>query len=288
MGRISILGAGKVGTTLGRVFSHAGHQIGDVFSRSRGSAEQAQQVIGSGRVVDKVPNFDPAGILIVAVSDNALRAISEELEDSPAVQPGTIVFHCGGATASSVLAPLRERGASIASVHPVKTFTDPVHDAETFAGTWCGIEGDRQAVQQLTLLFEGVGGRLFHIEGERKLTYHAASVFLCNYLVPLIEAGLQCYERAGVPRAIAVEVVKPLLGATIDNTLKDGAARALTGPIARGDHLVVADQMRALEEADPRLAELYRVLGSRAVDLAGEKRAASAGQLEVIRRLLAG
>jgi predicted short-subunit dehydrogenase-like oxidoreductase (DUF2520 family) len=252
MSRISLLGAGKVGATLGRVFARAGCEIGDIASRSRASAEQARGIIGSGRVVGALHDLGPAEILIVAVGDNALYGIAETLAASPAVGPGTVVFHCSGAAASSVLAPLRDRGAHVASVHPVMTFTDPLRDAESFAGAWCAIEGDPEAVERLSGLFETAGARLFPIAGERKLTYHAANVFLSNYLVPLIEAGLQCYERAGVPRETAAQAVEPLLRATVDNALKQGGPRALTGPIARGDDRVVAAQLGVLDEADPR------------------------------------
>lgn len=286
MKTISILGAGKVGTALGRVFARAGRPIGEIASRRRASAEQARAIIGAGRAVDGLEALDPVEILMVAVSDDALPELAERLARSPAVGPGAIVFHCSGAVASSVLAPLAGRGARIASVHPVKSFTDPMRDAESFAGTWCGIEGDPEAVEVLTVLFEGVGARLFPITGEQKLTYHAANVFLCNYLVPLIEAGLACYRRAGVPRQVAVQAVEPLMRATIENALKHGPAQALTGPIARGDHRVVAEQMQALKAADPELAELYRLLGLRAADVAEDKGAASAEQIAAIRGLL--
>jgi predicted short-subunit dehydrogenase-like oxidoreductase (DUF2520 family) len=83
-----------------------------------------------------------------------------------------------------------------------------------------------------------------------------------------------------------VQAVEPLMRATIENALKHGPAQALTGPIARGDHRVVAEQLQALQEADPRLAELYRVLGLRAADLAEDKGAASVEQLATIRCLL--
>jgi predicted short-subunit dehydrogenase-like oxidoreductase (DUF2520 family) len=286
MASITIIGAGKVGTALGRVLAAAGHDIADITSRSRTSAEQARALIGAGRVVDALPDLRPAEILMLAVSDNALHGMAEDLAGTEAVREGTIVVHCSGATPSSVLAPLRGRGASVASLHPVKTFTDPLRDAETFAGTWCAVEGDAAAVARLTGLFEEAGARVFAIEGERKLTYHAANVFLCNYLFPLIEAGLQCYERAGVPREVAAQVVDPILHATIDNALRDGPARAITGPIARGDDRVVADQVRAVEAHDARLGELYRLLGLFSADLAERKGAASAEGLERIRRLL--
>lgn len=286
MARISILGAGKVGAALGRVFARTGSEIGDIASRTRASSDAARSLIGAGRVADGPEDLGLAEILMIAVGDNALYGVAEALAGSPAVGPGTVVFHCSGAAAASVLAPLRARGASIASVHPVKTFTDPLRDAETFAGTWCGIEGDAEAVERLSVLFEAAGARLFPVDGERKLIYHAANVFLCNYLVPLIEAGLACYERAGVPREAAIQAAAPLMRATIDNALKQGPARALTGPIARGDDKVVAAQLSALDQADPRLGELYRLLGLRAADLAEEKGAAQAERLAAIRRRL--
>jgi len=286
MTKISILGAGKVGTALGLVFARAGCEIGAIASRSGRSAEQARATIGAGRVAAGPEDLDPVEILMIAVSDDALPSVAERLALSAAVGPGAIVFHCSGALASTVLEPLRARGASLASVHPVKSFTDPVGDAATFPGTWCGIEGDPQAVEELTELFASVGAQLFGVTGAQKLVYHAGSVFLCNYLVPLIEAGLACYQRAGVPREAAAQAVAPLMRATIENALQHGGGRALTGPIARGDHRVVADQLHALEAADPQLAELYRILGLRAAGLAEDKGAASDEQIAAIRRLL--
>jgi len=90
----------------------------------------------------------------------------------------------------------------------------------------------------------------------------------------------------GRAREVAVQAAEPLMRATIDNALQHGPAQALTGPIARGDHRVVAAQLQALAEVDPRLAELYRVLGLRAADVAEDKGAASAEQIAAIRRLL--
>ena len=90
---------------------------------------------------------------------------------------------------------------------------------------------------------------------------------VCNYLTALMEAGLQCYEKSGLPRQTASAMMEPLVRETIDNVFKLGTVKALTGPIARGDHAVVARQLHALREFDPRIAEIYRALGTMAVAL---------------------
>ncbi len=61
--------------------------------------------------------------------------------------------------------------------------------------------------------------------------------------------------------------------------------QALTGPIARGDAGTVRKHLEALEQEDPELAELYRLLGRRTARLAAE-RGLDADKLKRIRESL--
>ena len=63
--------------------------------------------------------------------------------------------------------------------------------------------------------------------------------------------------------------------------------QALTGPIVRGDAGTVHKHIEALEEVDPELAELYRLLGRRTTRLAAE-RGLDADTLAKIRDTLEG
>jgi len=47
---------------------------------------------------------------------------------------------------------------------------------------------------------------------------------------------------------------------TLDNVFRLGTVQALTGPIARGDHVVVAQQVEALGAWDARIAAIYKQL----------------------------
>ena len=49
---------------------------------------------------------------------------------------------------------MKEQGALIASVHPIKTFTDAEAAVQTFPGTFCSAEGDAEALAVLRPAFE--------------------------------------------------------------------------------------------------------------------------------------
>ena len=81
-------------------------------------------------------------------------------------------------------------------------------------------------------------------------------------------------------------MMEPLVRETVDNVFKLGAAKALTGPIARGDAMVVERQLNALCAFDLRIAEIYRALGVVAVELARQQDAAGTALLDTIATLL--
>lgn len=284
--KISIVGAGKVGTALGIRFAQCGYPVDGLFSRTRTSSIQAAELIGGCRVYDSLSDINAPDLLILAVNDDALASVAEQVAEKSVLKPGGIAFHCSGALPAAILSPIQMCGLHIASVHPVNTFTDPVMDAASFKGTWCGMEGDTDAIDALEPLIQALGGMPFAIDGDKKALYHAAAVMVCNYLFPLIEAGLQCYEAAGVPRDTANQVISPILQASVGNCLKMGPADALTGPIARGDSAVVAAQLEAIGADLPHLQNLYKVMGLLTIDLAEQKASGAMDRFGDIRDLL--
>jgi predicted short-subunit dehydrogenase-like oxidoreductase (DUF2520 family) len=161
----------------------------------------------------------------------------------------------------------------VASVHPVRSFADPEAVAATFAGTFCGIEGDAGALAVLGPAFEAIGARLVAIDPAAKTVYHAAAVFASNYLVTVLDAALRAWQAAGVPEEVARELARPLATETLANVLRMGPAAALSGPVARGDFATVARQQEALARWDSPTGDLYRALVAPTAELARRKRA---------------
>ncbi|MBN1238345.1 MAG: DUF2520 domain-containing protein, partial [Gammaproteobacteria bacterium] len=138
MPTLSVIGCGRVGTTLSRVWSDAGvFGIGDVLNRRPGSARAAVELVGAGRPVDDWAALGPADVFMLSVPDDAIAPCARRLAQRNVVAPGTVAFHCSGARSSDLLAELRAAGAEVASLHPVKSFADPRSAAKTFPGTLC-------------------------------------------------------------------------------------------------------------------------------------------------------
>lgn len=286
---LSVIGAGRVGRTLCRLWlEHGVLAIGDVLNRTTESAEAAVAFIGAGRPIADWKRLEPADVYMMSVPDDAIEDCVERLRGSGAVPRGAIVFHCSGSKPSSVLAPLAEEGTRIASVHPVKSFADPGRAVQTFDGTECALEGDAEACALLETAIERCGGRVFRVDAEHKLVYHAATVFASNYAVALLEVALRCFERAGLGRDRALSIAMPLIRGTIENVGLLGTVDALTGPIARGDAALVGAQLRALADWDRGLAALYARLGQYALELSLRQGSADAAALARIAERLRG
>ncbi|MBL8481778.1 MAG: DUF2520 domain-containing protein [Rhodocyclaceae bacterium] len=280
---MNLLGPGRLGQTLARLWTGAGLiELRAIAGRSDAGTRAARDFIGAGRPV-ALADLQPAQLTLIAVPDDALAAVAAALAAGEAVAPGGIVFHCSGARSSDLLAPLRARGAALASVHPLKSFARPELAVLDFAGTWCGCEGDPAALAVLRPLFQALGGICFDLDGSRKTLYHAGAVLACNHLTALMEAALCSMEAAGVARANAWPALRPLITGALENIDRLGTAGALTGPIARGDAGTVARQLEAFAALDADIAAAYRLLSRLALRLAlalpPERRAALAACL---------
>lgn len=272
MATLNLVGAGHVGRALGRLFAGGGvFTVQDVLTRNAASAREAVDFIGAGHACASLAQMRPADVWMLAVGDDAIVPACAALAKSGQLA-GAVVFHCSGAKASGELQAARAAGAHVASAHPVRSFADPQAVAADFAGTFCGIEGDAQALALLEPAFAAIGARLVRIDPAAKTVYHAAAVFASNYLVTVLDAALRAYEAAGVPADVARELAQPLATEALANVFRLGPEAALSGPVARGDFATVARQQEAVTRWDAATGRLYEALVPPTAGLARRKR----------------
>ena len=241
------------------------------MSRSLGNAQGACDFIGAGRPIDSYHDMRPALIYLIATPDDDIEQACNALAATGQLTADSIVFHCSGAKSSDILRAAANCGAAVASIHPIRSFASPEQVISSFTGTYCGAEGDARALAPLGEMFTAIGGTLVAINSESKILYHAAAVFASNYLVTLFDLSQQAYVKAGVAPEAALQLMEPLVRATVDNVFRLGPARALTGPIARGDMVTVRLQQEAISNWQLTFGDLYRDFAKLTVDLAARR-----------------
>jgi predicted short-subunit dehydrogenase-like oxidoreductase (DUF2520 family) len=280
---MNIIGAGKVGRVLGRLLGDADQfRIQQVLNRSMASARSAAEFMGQGEATDSWSELRAADAWMIGSNDRSIKTLAEQLAQAKLVAGGQLVFHLSGALCADELAALGRQGAVLASLHPLKSFPDPLIDYQSFAGTYCALEGDERVCQRLERALQGIAARPFKLDAQQKLAYHAANTILSNYLLALLDVGLGCYREAGIEHEQAMEMVAPLMQQTLANGMALGPERALTGPLARGDKEIVRQHLSQLPDF---AQEIYRSLGLHALQMAHQSGRLGIAQFRDFRKI---
>jgi predicted short-subunit dehydrogenase-like oxidoreductase (DUF2520 family) len=269
MRSLNLIGAGRVGRTLARLWHDQGrYKIQDVLTRSAASAADAIGFIGAGRAVTQLSDMREADVWMLAVPDRQIAQAATDLAQISPAQPPGIAFHCSGALASTELATLQSTGWQVASAHCLLSFAKPDTALAQFINTPCALEGMPAALSELEPSFTQIGARCFALTAENKLLYHAGAVFATNFLPVLQAVANQLWTSSGVPSEVSAHLNMTLLKNAVDNILALGPAGALTGPAARGDMALVQRQGEAVTQWDPATGDAYRALSQLAARLA--------------------
>jgi predicted short-subunit dehydrogenase-like oxidoreductase (DUF2520 family) len=280
MRELIIVGAGRVGRTLGRVLQQGrGVRVSLLVGQTRAHAEEAADFLQAGgaqrpEVSTELGSLSARGkhagaLIMVSTPDRSIGSIAEALTTEHLIDQRSVVFHCSGALSSEVLAPCRSLKARIASIHPLASFADPTRLSGEFQGVTCASEGDGDALDVLETLFRTSGARVIRLETSAKALYHAGAVFASGHVAAVLAAALAAERAAGIEHALAAAMLAPLIQMTVDNVLVHGALPAMTGPLPRGDDQVVLGHYQALLAADPALARCYADLTGYAATLLG-------------------
>jgi predicted short-subunit dehydrogenase-like oxidoreductase (DUF2520 family) len=268
--KFSVIGCGRVGICLSAFLFKKEYEPAGFFSRSRTSAQAAKAAAGCGTVFDTAADCARAGdIVFITTPDGLIETICGDLAQQKALGPQTLVFHLSGAHSSEILAPAKQAGAIVGSIHPLQSFTpyEP-GQANPFEGINISVEGDPDAVSQGKDIASALGARAFAIPTESKTLYHASAVVASNYLVTLVRFALTLLMETGLREDVAFEILSPLIQGTLSNIGSRGCTRALTGPVARGDHETVSRHLADIDEKTPEYSALYRLLGAHTLDIA--------------------
>lgn len=265
---IGFIGAGKVGTALGRYFAHNNLSIAGYYDIDQAASHQAALLTSSEAFSTTADLIRTASLVFITVPDTLIASTWRDIRTVPDITH-TIICHCSGCLASDVFgnAPAN---VFVCSVHPLLALSDPLCPVETLAAAHITLEGDKEALSVLRAIFEQLGNPLHVISAQDKTRYHAAAVFASNLVLAPLATAANLMETCGFSAADARDALKPLIMGNAQAFCEKGAVAALTGPVERNDQATAEHHLQALS-AYPHAEALYRTLTAALVPLAQAK-----------------
>ncbi|MGH9734696.1 MAG: Rossmann-like and DUF2520 domain-containing protein [Candidatus Acidiferrales bacterium] len=268
---ISIIGAGRVGRTLGRRLRQLGWRIEAVVARSNTRAREAVRWIGAGKPFAQLErDVFASRVLLLTTGDSALAELADNLAHVAAGSlKGKVVLHTSGALDSRVLRPLVRLGAATGSLHPMQTFTGK--EPPKLIGIMFAIEGTAAGRRVASQIARELGGQPVVIDPEAKAAYHAAGTFAAGHALAVMETATQILTRAGFGRDRALKALLPLTRQMLDNFEAAGPRAAWTGPLARKDYAIVSAHAEALRRYPREFGDAYAALSLLSARVLAEK-----------------
>jgi predicted short-subunit dehydrogenase-like oxidoreductase (DUF2520 family) len=246
-----VVGAGRVGSVVAARLVAAGRTVTGISARSQASRLRARTLVPDVPVLDPADVAARSDVLVLAVPDDALVAVAEEL--ASVLRPGQVVVHTSGRHGLDALRSVARAGARPVALHPAMTFTGSALDL----GRSCAVgltagEGERELAEDLAHV---LGGTPVWVDDADRVRYHAALSHGANHLVTLVAQAREMLQGVGAG-AEASAILRPLLEAALENALDLGDA-ALTGPVARGDVTTVRAHVDALADVPTSTRDAY-------------------------------
>lgn len=266
--RIGIIGAGKVGVTLGKYLTDAGITVCGFYSRTKTSAAQAADFVKIKLYEELKDLISASDTLFITVPDGEIGKVWDCIAEYDLTDK--IICHFSGSLSSNVFSGIEHMGAVGVSIHPMYAFSDKFTSYQQFHTACLVIEGDPEAVQPMQALFaEKLGHAVRQIQTEDKIKYHAAAAMASNYMIALLETSMRLLGECGFSDEDSLSLLHPLVENNVAQMLRSGTVDALTGPVERGDIGTVQKHLDALQGGAAE--SIYRDLGNVLVDLAKQR-----------------
>jgi len=237
--KITLIGAGNVGSHLAKLFRELNYEIVEVFSRTLEKAEKVAEMANASAVTDlsKVNAF--CDIYIVAVHDDAIKTVSDQLEIG-----NGIIAHTSGAASIELLNKHKNYG----SWYPLQTFT-PNRQPNWQEIPICLQANDGRALELLLDLARTVNKNATYLTDRQRSHLHIAAVFVNNFINHLLGVS----QSITTEQKLSNDLLMPLLKETISKAQTAHPFLQQTGPAKRGDMKTIEKHLSLLSESHHEL-----------------------------------
>lgn len=228
MKRIAVIGNGNV----------ASHII-ESLSNNGGNFEY----VGNFSRSIKTP-LPIAEIYIVAVSDDAIKIVTEALPEN------ALVLHTSGTKSINETANrIKHRGV----LYPLQTFSKEVEIDMKAVPFFieCNCVEDIPIVEELALT---LGSKVTYTDSEKRKVIHIAAVFSCNFTNHLYAIAQKILKEKG----LEFSILEPLIKESIRKMLSaESISDIQTGPAQRHDYKTIKEHEKMLSQKNHEIEKIY-------------------------------
>lgn len=249
--KVCLIGAGNLGTQLGKALFAAGHDITQVFSRDFEHAQHlADQV--SALPLDRLMDLQSdAEMYLLTVPDDAIQKVAQEIQKT--IPENAILVHCSGNTSDNAVALHKRHGV----IWPLQSLSkDQTTDFLTIP-VILSADSD-ETYQKLEQLARSLSDQIYRMDDAKRQKVHVAAVIVNNFTNLLFREAHNILEKEDIP----FKVLLPLIRYTVEKLDDLTPEEAQTGPAKRNDLETMRQHLTLLEE-DSELREIYIALSKR-------------------------
>lgn len=263
---IGIIGAGKVGCSMGKYAVQHWIPVAGYYSKTYQSAKEAAEFTRTECFEDLTDIILASDTLWLTTPDDSIREIWDciaryDIQDY-------IICHFSGSLSSDVFSGIEKKKAHPCSIHPIYAFSDKNTSYQKLNEAYFTIEGDDFAVEHMTAILEKMGNSVVRIKPQKKALYHSAASLVSNHVLGVIDMGIQLMEECGFSQEDAYAALTPLILNNVRAGCELGCKEALTGPIERNDIKTVDRHLSVLTGT---ARDIYESVGNELVIMAKEK-----------------
>ncbi len=242
-----MIGAGRVATHLAPALVKAGHDVVQVYSRTRASAESLARRVGAAAVTSIDDVVTDAEVYLCVVTDAALPRLLPQL-CSKGRGEKALFLHTAGSMPLDVFAGKARR---YGVAWPMQTLSK--ERRLDFRQVPLFIEADSaDTLSVVEQLARSISDRVLPLTSADRRQLHLSSVFACNFVNHCYALAADIVERAGIPFSMLLPLIDETARKVHDLTPRE----AQTGPAVRYDENVIRRQAAMLTGRQREVYEL--------------------------------
>lgn len=242
--KIAVIGAGKLAYSLSSALVKSGYNVQSIVSRKLNSAKSLAKQFSIPQYSNSLKKI-PAevNVFFLTVPDGEIKKVADALSGIKKNFVGSLCIHFSGVENISALKALAKKGCATGSLHLIRPF--PSKNIVDIKNSPASIE--TESMQSKTFLLQlcrKLKLKSHTINSEEKVFHHIAAVHSSNFLVGnLFNAFSLISSKSKYPQSI----LKKTTQSALDNVFKLSPAKALSGPIDRGDVYTIKKHLEALD-----------------------------------------